>query len=980
MMSEQNKLFEIYCAYSKDKKNNLFENPEYYMDLLGEAVMNSIYKGTVFLADDDKKFLAQFDPSLWKDALYQRYNIYLWEYLKKLQEAREEKFQQYFQQHFKEEYQKIKNDDFYKNFSEQDALKLAKENARQIAKTIVDHEINDFAEEGGLSYQDNADSVFDIPRRGRAGIRVFANPYIKELVKKLEGTKGNHDGFDLHNPRILKMSGKRDKSGRLKSEGEVVEKKYTDGFAFPTKAQIDDMIEKYMKALGHGFIKYEDSDKKYKDEDPSVPESERQEYDAFWRNPNIKDNLSRDILKHHLYKRAKQKIESDWRRANGADVPYKHMTNQEEGNRAVESDAKTLADEWMQDVWQNRKLKSPKHPVTGDRKQIEHGDDFHDLHLLYRKGKMRYQNISKKKTGWEAEDDISTKEIELPVIPGGHHVRMLDAEELDLIDKVEAAKKLNPDARLEEILTLPEYQKYERLFRNNHNELLRGNHFDWSRKDHPEEEGGRYRPIHIKSDHELELAGKKSAQGTSHVVYGGFNPTRETSGRNFLGKYTIETKYDENGNPIHKTVENPQYKKVIKALFVDKVFGDLKEFIKSHLTRILSSSKQQGTFNLSLERRVLLLLIDELTEVGYMNVLNNLGEHNIEKDPKKIKDMINKMIANIEQQNIGRGSRRTRAGFGILASQLGSFDNMDQFMNSVTCSVPSVAKRKISTGKCTFPYNIDKVLRDETKINSIVMDITSQLNLSSASTDVSDVEKAAKDSDEVQDKEFYVTNYITAFKNGLQSLSTLYYLKIYNDAKDSKNGGDLSDEEETKIKEQAFKMAEDFVFKTMSSSSSVTQAGEEISKEMSRAYGTIPHPEEVEEQPESQENMALEVPVIKKPAPVPDNVEAAMDSIHKDLDEKPWDYMKVLGLYRGKISGLVLDQFKREIENKILHNRNFMKSVMLFPSLEMKYLQKEELENLRKFIEENASHKWFTKKPQLRADIEKKIEEELAKR
>ena len=97
MMSEQNKLFEIYCAYSKDKKNNLFENPEYYMDLLGEAVMNSIYKGTVFLADDDKKFLAQFDPSLWKDALYQRYNIYLWDYLKKLQEAREEKFQQYFQ-------------------------------------------------------------------------------------------------------------------------------------------------------------------------------------------------------------------------------------------------------------------------------------------------------------------------------------------------------------------------------------------------------------------------------------------------------------------------------------------------------------------------------------------------------------------------------------------------------------------------------------------------------------------------------------------------------------------------------------------------------------------------------------------------------------------------------------------------------------------------------------------------------------------
>jgi hypothetical protein len=970
-MSEQNKLFEIFCQFSKDKRNNIFENSEYYMELLGEAAMNSIYKGTVFLADDDKKFLSQFEPKHWKRALFLRYDQYLWEHLKKLHDAREESYKKYFEQYFRREYENIKSDPLYSKMSEDNAIRMAKENAKHIAKTLVDHEIN-------FDAPDDPNSIFDINNNRSSGERYFANPHINELIKKLEGTKGVHDGFDMHNPREVERPFQKKKviTSRDAASGEkkkvnipvddVKNVKYTDGFVFPSRDVIDGMIDRYIKALGHGFIKYEDSDMKYQDNNPKIPESERKELDAFWKTTDMKDNMTKDVLDEFLFKRAKRYLEKEWEKDH-PDVPYKHgqepadKTNKEK----LRLDSIELAKQWAQEVFDAQKIKSPKHPVHGIRDAVPHRGHFNDLNLLYRTSHVRRIPYSIKKSGielWTNEPQV--EEIKIPVLPKGHFVKMLEPYELEIIDKIEEKRKEDPSAGLEDILEPNELAIYNNIFRGNHKDLLRGNHFDYARKDHPEEEGGRYRPIHIKSDH---LLGAEASQGTDHKAIGGFSPSRETPAKKFLGKYNVEADLDADGKTKgFKGVDNEEYRKKVQAMFVDNSLGkDVREIIKDGILKKLSQKKKQETFDLTLERGLLRMVLDELIEIGFMNVMNNLSIPDIERNPKIIEKLVEKMVENIEQQNIGRGTRRKRSGFGVFDQSFSDIGNLHKFADELVCKT-DFQKRGMKTGNCVFPYRLDNILKSaaDTAIDASIMAITQDLNLKSKTKD------DTKDYDTVQDKEAYVAEYIKVFRYGLVTLSMLYFQKMVNDNPDS------NESDHDNFEEKAKEAAQDFIMKSMESSSgSINVAASIVKKEINRLYNSVPHPTkdgEVANTTPAQPEQGEGAPSV--------NVEDMLEKVQAELDSKPLNYDAIINSHRVSLNPAVLDSLKRKVIKDIEKQKHFASQMLLITHMNPLYFTNEELSQRKSFILDEKNKNYFLKYKDKYAVVLQKIEKELQRR
>jgi len=975
MMSEQNKLFEIYCAYSKDKKNNLFENPEYYMELLGEAAMNSIYKGTVFLADDDKKFLAQFEPQHWKKALFLRYDNYLYEHLSNLQEAREEKYKQYFEQYFRKEYENLKSDPLYSKMSDDNAIKMAKENAKHIAKTLVDHEVN-------IPAPDDPNSIFDINDTAARGERYFANPYINELLKKLEGTKGVHDGFDLHNPRIVERPMKKNRqiTTRDKDTGEkktmkvgvdsTKNVKYTDGFVFPSKDLIDGMIDKYIKALGHGFIKYEDSDLKYVDNNPNIPESDRKELESFWKSSGLKDNMTRDVLNTFLFKKAQRFLKKDWE-SNNPDLPYKEGIPPLDVKNAekLRLDSLELAKQWAQEVIDAKKVKSPKHPVHGSRDLIHHADHLNDLFLLHRTSHVKRIPYTMNKRGDVnlLTDKPRVEEIKIPILPKGHYVKMLEPYELEIIDKVEQKMKDDPNAKIEEILEPGELAVYQNVFRGNHKELLRGNHFDYGRKDHPEEEGGRYRPIHIKSDH---LLGAEGAQGTSHTAYGGISPSRETPAKKFLGKYTVETDVDEAGNIKGlKGIDNKEYKKKVNAMFVNNSLGrDVKELIKSSISKKLSQKKKEGTFDLSLERSLLRMLIDELIEIGFMNVINNLSIPNIERDPSIIEKLMSKMVENIEQQNVGRGTRRKRGSFGIFSQSISDIENLHKFADQLECQT-NRQKRGLRTGNCTFPYRLDNVLKSagETGIDATIMSISKELNIKTKSKDDS------KDYDTVSDKESYVVEYIKVFRYALVILSLLYFQQMINEKPD------VTDAEHDALEDQAKDAAENFIMKSMEDANgNINVAANLVKKEANRVYALVPHPEKPADVVEPESNAVATAPATA-PATAGDVADLFNQILH-ELHEKPLKHEEILRKYQDKLNPVSLNNLKKKIAYDIGIQKRIASQILMIPQMNPIYFTDEELKETKKFILDDKNKNYFLKYKDKYAKVIERIDVELQRR
>ena len=81
---------EVYQNYKISKYNFIHKNS--YKANISEVVFGNVFKGTVYLNQDDILFLRQFDPYYWKQALFMRYDKYLFEYLKRLHNLRKNEY------------------------------------------------------------------------------------------------------------------------------------------------------------------------------------------------------------------------------------------------------------------------------------------------------------------------------------------------------------------------------------------------------------------------------------------------------------------------------------------------------------------------------------------------------------------------------------------------------------------------------------------------------------------------------------------------------------------------------------------------------------------------------------------------------------------------------------------------------------------------------------------------------------------------
>ena len=101
--------------------------------------------------------------------------------------------------------------------------------------------------------------------------------------------------------------------------------------------------------------------------------------------------------------------------------------------------------------------------------------------------------------------------------------------------------------------------------------------------------------------------------------------------------------------------------------------------------------------------------VDQLTKIAFLKVLENLGIDGIElrtdAGTKVRRKLIKSIIDHLEQQDLGRGSRRTRVSRRIFFT--GTIDDIKKYSDSVVCRPD---KRRLGSSRCGFRYDLDELL------------------------------------------------------------------------------------------------------------------------------------------------------------------------------------------------------------------------------------------------------------------------------
>jgi hypothetical protein len=721
-MSADNKLLSIYNKFNRTKDRPLNEVLLESLDLLTEAQINNIYKGLIYLDRNDANFLNQFPPRYWAQALYQRYHNYLWDYLSKLQDERDKVYLPKYKEELEDEMKSVETDSVYASLDKKTKKRIAMDNARHIAKQYSDRI--------EMPFNDNPSSPFDFVGTGRDNfIRVYANPHVEDLYKKLEGAKGKHDGFDLHNPVEIEKKASS-------AEGEPETRRQTDGFLLPEEKNIQTMIRDYIKLLGHKILPYNDEDLIYQDNNPD--ESKRMIRNAEYKSSNLfKDTMTYELLEDDLFKRAKAELKSNHEKSDQKRVEdlkaqikakggllkdYKDMLDSEGypgGRSQLDADAKKLAKQRLESLIKLGKIKSPESfedpsreraaikgefDTAGNLKKVIHPD----LVLPHKKIFVKMQKLKKNADGnLVPVGEPEIEEHDAPIIVPGTTFRRLKQKELNLIKKVESGEGLSENEEAE----------YKAMFGElgNHINYLRGSHYDY--------DSDTNRPIFIDSWHEPS----SQKQGAEHYKAGGLFPAAESPERVALGKYNVDI--DSKG-VVNKYQNEAYAKKVAKMFGKEFVNGmSLKQFIRNIIYKRLASKKfkeqKQDTMSLALERSVLLFFLDQLVEMGMQRVIENFGLDGIEESPSIITDLVSKMMQSIEQQDLVRGSRRRRKNLGQMGS-VGS-PSLQAYANSYSCNIDP-EMRRLGAAKCGFKYRIGNLIKSVDSNTASILSLDRELD------------------------------------------------------------------------------------------------------------------------------------------------------------------------------------------------------------------------------------------------------------
>ncbi len=769
-MPSDNKLLSIYNKFNRTKNRPLNEVLLENVDLLTEAQINNIYKGLIYLDRNDAKFLEQFPPRYWAQALYQRYHVYFWDYLNKLQDERDKVYLPKYKEELDDEMKTIEDDPKYSSLDKKTKKRIAMDNARHIAKQYSDRI--------EIPFNDDPNSTFDFVGTGRDNfIRVYANPYIEELYKKLTGTRGKHDGFDLHNPVEIE---KKSSTG----EGDPEIRRQTDGFLLPEEKNIQTMIRDYIKLLGHKILPYNDEDLIYQDNHPD--ESKRTIRNAEYIPSNLyKDTMTFELLEDDLFKRARAELKRDHEQKEqkriddlkaqikargGLLKDYKDMLDEEGypgGRSQLDSDAKKLAKQRIESLIKLGKIKSPasfddpsrermtlqgSFDSAGNLKNVVHPD----LVLPHKKTFVKMQKMTKNSEGnYVVAGDPKIEEFDAPIIVPGTTFRRLKPRELELIKKLESGEGLSEK----------EEADYKAVFGElgNHINYLRGSHYDY--------DSDSYRPIFIDSWHEPT----SQKQGAEHYKAGGLFPAAETPERIALGRYNVDI--DSKG--VVNKFKNDAYENKIARIF-GKEFVDgmsLKQFIRNIIFKRLTSKKfkeqKQDTMSLALERSVLLFFLDQLVDMGMHRIIENLGLDAIEESPKTVTDLISKMMQSIEQQDLVRGSRRRRKNIGQMGSS-GS-PSLQAYANSYSCNIDP-EMRRLGAARCGFKYRIGNLIK----------------GVDSSTASIYSLEKELDDTENSNTQELLIKDLRREFSSMLMTLAILFYRSEFESSPDKDSYDDHS--------------------------------------------------------------------------------------------------------------------------------------------------------------------------------------------
>ena len=659
-MTTENKLFETYIKFKPKPSRCILEQVVLWADRLDEASIGSLYKASVFLGPDDMKFLQQFPRRWWVSALYQRYNSHepgfksLWNYVSELHKMREPVVQREFPKIYEQEMDHFHNSPYYRTMDKSLLNKIAYDHARvgahREAYRVVPSE--KYPPPDG-----DQDFVF---RDGKKPPEIYrANPMIGELVKKIEGTFDNEDGFDLSNPTRKVVKDVDPETGK---EEESV-KAYTDGFNFPNLRVFRNLIQEYLKYIGHGIIQLDDSE---------LQGAELRPDKESGRNPKgSEDTLTKEMIVRDLKKQYR-------------------LTDKEANDRFLEL------------VRQGT--------VKGINNSDLNEKGVGPLLLPHKKQQIRRV----------VNGEIVMEETDNPVLDAGHFVRRLKKEEADAVERV-----LRNDDPSEEDQRI--YQSIEQRIRGWHYDVTtepqgtdengrplpgrsRPIYIDSSH------EGG----THRQGSEHIVVGGWNPNQETDGRKF----LTKHGTGKLEAYQTKINKLFrlylmDDDGNFLRDDGGN-----IIPNPDADTDGSQLRQEIEKQVDRRLARGDEfrqtSGLHrNAAAERLVMVSARNLIVQAVFKRIIERLGNPNIELHNaigRRVRNgIIEDELNDLSAQNIaGRGSRRKRnqEQKGVIYP-IAPISDLSQWAEYVGCEEESDF-RKMGSSRCAFNYDLDKLV-DRTK-------------------------------------------------------------------------------------------------------------------------------------------------------------------------------------------------------------------------------------------------------------------------
>ena len=256
--------------------------------------------------------------------------------------------------------------------------------------------------------------------------------------------------------------------------------------------------------------------------------------------------------------------------------------------------------------------------------------------------------------------------------------------------------------------------------------------------------------------------------------------------------------------------------------------------------------------------------VDQLTKIAFLKVLENLGIDGIELrtdvGTKVRRKMIKSIIDHLEQQDLGRGSRRTRVSRRIFFT--GTIDDIKKYSDSVVCRPD---KRRLGSSRCGFRYDLDELL-----------DIGREaIALAIKASDAIDKQEDLS----AEDLETEILQLKAAFEQGLMALELSYF--------EVAKKGKAEDLEALELEAfaQAKRQVEEFLNNLAKTSLSTKAMLGEIQNQVEKNVNIVKPPEE-QTTPQTQEPKTS-VPAAQL------NLTAYAD-VKKQLDADPKNYDMII--------------------------------------------------------------------------------------